>query len=456
MRGGRDQEARRGRRSVVNPIASGQRASVTDRSEAPGHPSPATAAQARCIRCGDRASHAGGTERRGGRRAATCSASGSRQRSVHAPQLGGCSGRRPPRSRTGPRARAASAAMIVRSCATCADADAGRAARSCRPSRRAGRRAFPGAADRLAIVARRKGVRATRRRRTSRSPRASSVADGPASRSVLARRDGRSSSRPRGDAGLAGSGCRPRPRCEPPRLRLAGIERPDRISVSEQRRRPRRREAQRERTRHRVTRRPDAARTVGARRPAEPRASLAVSAEVARSRWSAQRRIAAGDRLRSRTRRRTAGRSRSSWRGHARSGRGRPPSAIGEDQVGWRACAVRGQPRNSSRRSSRRPRSESRPRWIRDLTVPSETPVISAISRVVVALDVEQHDRGSLVVGDRWQSAPAMARLRSASDGGPLGIGLVAGRRLPALVLELRIRAGRVGASWRAGCPSPR
>ena len=39
-----------------------------------------------------------------------------------------------------------------------------------------------------------------------------------------------------------------------------------------------------------------------------------------------------------------------------------------------------GQPRNSSIRSSRRPRSASRPRWMRDFTVPSETPVMSAIS----------------------------------------------------------------------------
>ena len=39
-----------------------------------------------------------------------------------------------------------------------------------------------------------------------------------------------------------------------------------------------------------------------------------------------------------------------------------------------------GQPRNSSIRSSSRPRSASRPRWIRDLTVPSDTPVMSAIS----------------------------------------------------------------------------
>ena len=38
------------------------------------------------------------------------------------------------------------------------------------------------------------------------------------------------------------------------------------------------------------------------------------------------------------------------------------------------------QPRNSSIRPSSRSRSASRPRWIRDLTVPSETPVISAIS----------------------------------------------------------------------------
>ena len=39
-----------------------------------------------------------------------------------------------------------------------------------------------------------------------------------------------------------------------------------------------------------------------------------------------------------------------------------------------------GQPRNSSIRSSSRPRRASRPRWMRDLTVPSETPVMSAIS----------------------------------------------------------------------------
>ena len=38
------------------------------------------------------------------------------------------------------------------------------------------------------------------------------------------------------------------------------------------------------------------------------------------------------------------------------------------------------QPRNSSIRPSSRPRRASRPRWIRDLTVPSETPVMSAIS----------------------------------------------------------------------------
>ena len=47
---------------------------------------------------------------------------------------------------------------------------------------------------------------------------------------------------------------------------------------------------------------------------------------------------------------------------------------------GSAAPAVPGQPRNSSIRPSSRPRRRHRPRWIRDLTVPRETPVISAIS----------------------------------------------------------------------------
>ena len=55
------------------------------------------------------------------------------------------------------------------------------------------------------------------------------------------------------------------------------------------------------------------------------------------------------------------------------------------DQLGivvgvGRARCPAGQPRNSSIRSSSSARSASRPRWMRDLTVPSETPVISAIS----------------------------------------------------------------------------
>ena len=56
-------------------------------------------------------------------------------------------------------------------------------------------------------------------------------------------------------------------------------------------------------------------------------------------------------------------------RGARRSARGRDPRA---DR--------RRQPRNSSIRSSSRSRRASRPRWIRDFTVPSDTPVMSAIS----------------------------------------------------------------------------
>ena len=51
--------------------------------------------------------------------------------------------------------------------------------------------------------------------------------------------------------------------------------------------------------------------------------------------------------------------------------------------------------------SSSLSRNASRPRWMRDLTVPSETPVIVGDLGVVIALDVEEDDRRPLVHGDR-------------------------------------------------------
>ena len=59
-----------------------------------------------------------------------------------------------------------------------------------------------------------------------------------------------------------------------------------------------------------------------------------------------------------------------------RGARGAPRSA----SAGSSSAPSAGQPRNRSIRSMSRPRSASRPRWIRDFTVPTETPVMSAIS----------------------------------------------------------------------------
>ena len=69
---------------------------------------------------------------------------------------------------------------------------------------------------------------------------------------------------------------------------------------------------------------------------------------------------------------------------------------------------------------------------------------------VVVALDVEQDDRG------RWSSvirasASVRARARSAVRTVALGIGLRAGRRLPAVVVELGIWLDRTAAARTLG-----
>jgi hypothetical protein len=56
---------------------------------------------------------------------------------------------------------------------------------------------------------------------------------------------------------------------------------------------------------------------------------------------------------------------------------GRPGSAGRRARLGR---AADDQPRKSSMRSSSRSRNPRRPRWIRDFTVPNDTPVISAIS----------------------------------------------------------------------------
>ena len=68
---------------------------------------------------------------------------------------------------------------------------------------------------------------------------------------------------------------------------------------------------------------------------------------------------------------------------------------------------------------------------------------------VVVALDVEQDDGRPLVVGDLGQRRVERARAFG-QDRGPLRVGLVAGRRLPALVLELGVGLDRpaLRARW--------
>ena len=95
---------------------------------------------------------------------------------------------------------------------------------------------------------------------------------------------------------------------------------------------------------------------------------------------------------------------------------------------------------------SRRSRSARRPRWIRDFTVPERHPGQLGDLGVVVALDVEQDDGVALVGRDRCQrrvqDAGALALHRR-----PHRVGLVARRRLPALVLELRVRLATGGAS---------
>ena len=114
------------------------------------------------------------------------------------------------------------------------------------------------------------------------------------------------------------------------------------------------------------------------------------------------------------------------------------------------ARSARGdQPRNSSIRSASRSRRASRPRWIRDFTVPSETPGHVGDLGVVVALDVEQDDRGPLVVGDRRQGGVERP-MALGREGGRHRIGVLAGRRLPALVLELRVGLDgrRLRARW--------
>ena len=140
-------------------------------------------------------------------------------------------------------------------------------------------------------------------------------------------------------------------------------------------------------------------------------------------------------RRRARSRRRGRARSRRPRR-RRRSAPGRGSCVVG--QVGHQPSSPRNRPIEPSSRS----RSASRPRWIRDFTVPSETPVSSAISCVVVALDVEQDDRVPLVGRDRRQRRGQHAR-PLAVHRRPDGVVLRAGRRLPALVVELRVGLGR-------------
>ena len=126
-------------------------------------------------------------------------------------------------------------------------------------------------------------------------------------------------------------------------------------------------------------------------------------------RWPGRGRCRRGHRRRARPRasgRGDRGRSRGRSETWGMAVRRPPASAIGP-------VADRDQPRNSSIRSASRSRSASRPRWMRDFTVPERDAGHRRDLRVVVALDVEQDDRGSLVVGDRARarrSAPRGAR----------------------------------------------
>ena len=115
--------------------------------------------------------------------------------------------------------------------------------------------------------------------------------------------------------------------------------------------------------------------------------------------------------------------------GHARSDG--PPSRHGSDQ-----------PRNRSIRSASRSRRASRPRWIRDFTVPSETPVMSAISG---SRSPRRRTARSPSAGRRVIVARAALRTLVAlgRQGGRHRVGVLAGRRLPALVLELRVGLDR-------------
>ena len=111
----------------------------------------------------------------------------------------------------------------------------------------------------------------------------------------------------------------------------------------------------------------------------------------------------------------------------------------------------RPQPRNSSIRSSRLP-PECQPAAVdARLDRAQADPGHLGDLRVVEALDVEQDDRRALVVADRRQGgverADALVR-----DHLALGVGLLAGRRLPRVVLELRIGLDGppLPARWRS------
>ena len=104
-----------------------------------------------------------------------------------------------------------------------------------------------------------------------------------------------------------------------------------------------------------------------------------------------------------------------------------------------RRLGVAAQPRNSSIRSSSRSRKRQPAAMDPGLDRPERDAGHLGDLGVVVALDVEQDDRGALVVGDPGQGVGQGAGPLG-EQRGPLRVGLGAGRRLPALVLELRVR----------------